>query len=66
MFATGIMIKNRKIKNIVDRIMQVHKLYLQRGFKITCMHYDRKFETLRMKITALGINLNLAYKKRCP
>ena len=38
MFATEIMIKNRKIQNITDGIMQVHKLYLQHGFNITHMH----------------------------
>ena len=38
MFATGSMIKNRKVENIADGITQVHKLYLQRSFKITHMH----------------------------
>ena len=47
MFSTGIMIKNRKIENIADGITQVHKLYLQRGFKITHMHTDCDFEPLR-------------------
>ena len=63
MFATGIMIKNRKIENIADGITQVHKLYLQRGFKITHMHTDCDFEPLRMEMTALGIKLNCSYKK---
>ena len=40
MFATGSMIKNRKVENIADGITQVHKLYLQRGFKITHMNTD--------------------------
>ena len=39
-FATGSMIKNRKVDNIADGITQVHKLYLQRGFNITHMHTD--------------------------
>ena len=43
MFSTRIMIKNRKVENIVDGITQVHKLYLQRGFKITYMHPDCDF-----------------------
>ena len=47
MFDTEIMIKNRKIENITDGIIQVHKLYLQRGFKITHMHTDCEFEPLR-------------------
>ena len=46
MFATGSMIKNRKTKNIEYGIKQVHKLYLQRGFKITRIHADIKFEPL--------------------
>ena len=46
MFTTGSMIKNRKIDNIVDGIMQVHKLYLQRGFNITNIQDDSKFKPL--------------------
>ena len=63
MFATGSMIKNRKVDHIVDGITQVHKLYLQRGFKITHMHTDCEFEPLCKEMTALGINLNCASKK---
>ena len=62
MFATGSMIKNRKVENIADGITQVHKLYLQRGFKITHMHTDCDFGPLRKEMTALGINLNCASK----
>ena len=47
MFDTGSMIKNLKIENISDRITQVHKLYLQRGFKITHIHAYSEFEPLR-------------------
>ena len=47
MFATGIMIKNRKVKNIEDGIKQFQKLYLQRVFKITRIRADREFELLR-------------------
>ena len=63
MFATGSMIKNRNVEHIADGIAQVHKLYLQRGFNITHMHNDCKFEPLRMEMTSLGINLNCASKK---
>ena len=38
LFATGSMIKNREVEHISDGITQVHKLYLQRGFKITHAH----------------------------
>ena len=38
MFAIGSMIKNRKIENILDGIIQLHKLKLQRSFNITHMH----------------------------
>ena len=38
MFVTGIMIKNRKLKNIKDEIKQVNKIYLQRDFSITHIH----------------------------
>ena len=64
MFSTGSMIKNRKVENIADRITQVHKLYLQRGFNITYMHTDCEFEPLRKEMTALGINLNCVSKKK--
>ena len=47
MFATGNMIKNQKIENIADGIMQVHKLYLQRGFNFTHMHAGFELEPLR-------------------
>ena len=40
MFATGSMIKKRKVEHIADGITQVHKLYLQRGFNITHMNTD--------------------------
>ena len=40
MFSIVSMINNRKIENIAYGIMQVHKLYLQSGFKITHMHAD--------------------------
>ena len=33
MFATGIMIKNKKVKKIEDGIRHVNKTYLQLGFK---------------------------------
>ena len=67
MFSTGSMIKKRKVENISDGITQVHKLYLQSGFKITHMHTDSEFESLRKEMTALGINLNCASKKvTCP
>ena len=62
-FATGSMIKNQKVEHIADGITQVHKLYLQHGFKITHMHIDCKFELLRKEMTALGINLNCASEK---
>ena len=63
MFATGSMIKNRKVENIADGITQVNKLYLQRGFKITHMHTDCEFKPLNKEMNALGINLNCASKK---
>ena len=63
MFATRIMIKNRKVEHIADGITQVHKLYLQSGFTITHTHTDCEFEPLRKEMTALGINLNCASKK---
>ena len=63
MFATGSMIKNRKIENIADGITQVHKLYLQSGFKITHIHTDCELWLLHKEITTLGINLNCASKK---
>ena len=40
MFATGSIIKNRKINNIEYGIKQGHKIYLQRGFKITRIYAD--------------------------
>ena len=63
MFATGSMIKNRKVEHIADGITQVHKLYLQSGFNITHVHSDFEFETLRKEMTALVINLNCSSKK---
>ena len=43
MFATGSTIKKRTVEHIADGITLVHKLYLQRGFKITHMHTDCEF-----------------------
>ena len=63
MFATGSMIKNRKIENIADGITQVHKLYLQRGFKITNIHTDCDFEPLLKEMISLGIKMNCESKR---
>ena len=63
MFATGSMIKNRKVEHTADGITQVRKLYLHRGFKITHMHTDCEFEPLSKEITSIGINLNCESKK---
>ena len=41
MFATGLMIKNLKVKNIEDGIKHVNNIYLQRGLHITFIHADR-------------------------
>ena len=46
MFATGSMDKNRKLKNIDNVIKRVHKLYLQRGLKTTCIDAAIGFEPL--------------------
>ena len=63
MFATGSMIKNRKIENIEDVIKQVHKIYLHFGFKIMQISSDRDFEPLRKYMADLGILLKCKYKK---
>ena len=63
MFATVSMVKNRKIKNIEDGIKQVHKLYLQRGFKVMRIHADNEFEPLQSDMADLDISLNCASKK---
>ena len=57
-FATGSMIKNRKVNNIEDGIKQINKIYLQRGFKITRIANDSEYEPLHSEISDLGISLN--------
>ena len=57
------MIKNRKVKNIEDGIKHVNKLYLQRGFKITIIHYDSGSEPLRAYMADLGVSPNFVFKK---
>ena len=63
MFFTGSMIKNRKINNIEDFIKQVHNLYLQRGFKITCINAYIIFEPLGVEMADIGIYVHCAYNK---
>ena len=63
MFATVSIIKNRKIKNTEDGMKQVHKLYIQRGLKITQIHADIEFESVCAEITDFRIFLNCASKK---
>ena len=63
MFATGSMIKNRKVEHITDGTTQVHKLYLQCCFNITYIYTDCEFETIRKEMTDLGIKPNCASKK---
>ena len=48
LFSTGSMIKNRRMRNIEEGINQVNKLYMKRGFKITRIHADSRFEPLRL------------------
>ena len=48
MFSTGSMVKNLKINNIEDGFKEVKKIYLQCGIKIMHIHYDNKFEPLRV------------------
>ena len=63
LFATGSIINKPKTKNIEDVINQVKKIYLQRGFKIICIHDDSEFGQLREEISDLGIYLNFMFKK---
>ena len=63
MFSTGSMIKYQKVKNVIDAIKQVNKLYLQRGFKITHIHAGIEFEQLRAETADIGISLNCVSNK---
>ena len=63
MFATGSIIKNRKVEHIADGIRQAQKLYLQSSFNITHMHTNCEFEPLQKEMTTLGIKLNCASKE---
>ena len=63
MFAIGITLKNRKINNTEDENKHVHKLYLQRGFKIMRTHAYIKFEPLHAEVANIVISLNCASKK---
>ena len=63
LFSTGSMIKNRKMKNVEEGIKQVKKLYLKRGFKIICIHYDNEFEPLQPEVADIVISLNFMSKK---
>ena len=48
MFAAGIIINNRKLKNSEGGITQVHKLYLHCEFNITRMRSDSGLNPLRL------------------
>ena len=63
LFAMRSMIKNRKMKNVEEGIKQVKKLYLKRGFKIICIHYDNEFEPLQPEVADIVISLNFMSKK---
>ena len=62
-YATGSIIKNRKVKNMENEIKQLTKLYLQRGFKITRIHDNSEFESLQPEMSDIGVSLNLSSKK---
>ena len=64
LFAMISMLKYIKVKNIEDRIKQANKLYLQRGFKITCINPDSEFKPLQSEMADLGISINWASKKK--
>ena len=52
------------MRNNEDEIKQANKLYLQRGFNITRIHADSKFEPLWTEIDDIGISLNFFTKKK--
>ena len=62
-FATSIMIKNRKVNKTEYGIKQTNKIYFQRGLKITRIYSDIKSEPLHSEIYYLGISLNWLSKK---
>ena len=63
LFATGSMIKNRKVKKIEYGIKQVNKLHLQHGFNITRIHADSEFEPPWAEMSYIGIYLSSAPNK---
>ena len=58
-FITGEHIGYMLSKTLVKFIKQVKKSYMQRGFCVTEIRMDRKFELIRDKLAELQINMNV-------
>lgn len=59
-FGTVEVMANRKAKTILKSVLNVHRLYKKRGFRIKIGLMDNEFEPLRSDFADIGIELNIA------
>ena len=57
-FGTVAWLKNAKAPTILEKITEVHKMYVKRGFILEIIEVDGQFEPLRGDLAGMGITLN--------
>ena len=57
-FGTTAYLPNGTAKTILELLVDVHKMYIKRGFIMEVIEVDGQFEPLRGDLAALGITLN--------
>ena len=62
MFRSNEYIKSQKSPTIIQAIKNATFIYVQRGYIVTVMNMDSKFEHLRENIGLLGIYLNIVFR----
>ena len=58
-FATSEVLPNRTTKSILAAVKRIHRVYCQRGFRITQMNMDGEFDTMRGELADMQIGLNI-------
>jgi hypothetical protein len=59
-FSTAEMITNQKAKTLINAVLQVKRIYAQRGFIVTEIAMDGKFEPIRGDLADIHTGLNTA------
>ena len=59
-FSTAEMVANQKAKTLTNAVLQVKRIYAQRGFIVTDIAMDGQFEPIRGELADIQVGLNTA------